>query len=84
MEFSKKWQYSNNTYSSEPIGDTTTIAKELYDKYNRNNNVLDGLLERRFPEIKDRFEFIIEESDESYYEISTTGTDPLLTKIKEK
>ena len=50
-----------------------------------NREVLDGLLDRQLPEVKDRFEFIIEESnesDESFYEISTTGTDPLQTKIK--
>ena len=35
----------------------------------------------RLLEIKYRFEFIIEESDESYYEISTLGSDPLRTKI---
>ena len=42
---------------------------------------LDGLLERQFPEVKDRFIFKIEESTETYFEISSTGTDPLLTNI---
>ena len=44
-------------------------------------NVLNGLLERQFPEIKDRFEFIIEKSTETFFEISSTGSDPLETKI---
>ena len=44
-------------------------------------DVLKGLLERQFPEIKDRFEFIIEESPESFFEISSSGSDPLTTKI---
>ena len=43
-------------------------------------DVLKGLLERQFPEIKDRFEFIIEESPESFFEISSSGSDPLTTK----
>ncbi|MBR4496241.1 MAG: alpha-N-acetylglucosaminidase C-terminal domain-containing protein, partial [Acholeplasmatales bacterium] len=82
MNFSKSWQDSDTTYSSDPEGITTSIAKELYNKYKRDNlYVLKGLLERQFPEIIDRFEFIIEESDEAYFEISTTGTDPLETKI---
>ena len=48
---------------------------------NENKKVLDGLLERQFPEIKDRFKFKIEESNESFFEISTSGSDPLKTKI---
>ena len=32
--------------------------------------VLKGLLERQFPEIKNRFEFTIEESSDHYFEIS--------------
>ena len=43
--------------------------------------VLKGLLERQFPEIKNRFEFTIEESSDHYFEISTSGSDPLETKI---
>ena len=43
--------------------------------------VIEGLLNRQFPEIQDRFEFIIEKSNETFFEISTTGTDPLKTKI---
>ena len=43
--------------------------------------VLDGLLERQFPEIQSRFKFLIKESNESFFEISTEGTDPLETKI---
>ena len=35
LNFSKIWQNKNNTYSSDPIGNTTAIAKELYDKYKR-------------------------------------------------
>ena len=35
MNFSKSWQYQNNTYSSDPIGYSYVIAKELYDKYKR-------------------------------------------------
>ena len=44
-------------------------------------DVLKGLLERQFPEIKDRFEFKIEESNETFFEISTSGSDPLKTNI---
>ena len=44
-------------------------------------DVLNGLLERQFTEIKDRFEFKIEKSNESFFEISTSGSDPLKTKI---
>jgi alpha-N-acetylglucosaminidase len=33
MNFSKSWQNSNTTYSSDPIGISSTIAKELYNKY---------------------------------------------------
>ena len=33
LNFSKSWQYSNNTYSSDATGITSSIAKELYDKY---------------------------------------------------
>ena len=43
--------------------------------------VLDGLLERQFPEIQSRFKFLINESNENFFEISTEGTDPLETKI---
>jgi alpha-N-acetylglucosaminidase len=43
--------------------------------------VLDGLLERQFPEIQSRFKFLIQESNETFFEISTEGTDPLETKI---
>ena len=46
--------------------------------------VVYGLLERQFPDIKDRFEFKIEESNETFFEISTIGDDPLTTKIKIK
>ena len=35
LNFSKSWQNKNNTYSSEPKGNTSTIAKELYEKYKR-------------------------------------------------
>ena len=35
LNFGKSWQYSNNTYPSDPEGDTSAIAKELYDKYKR-------------------------------------------------
>ena len=35
LNFSKIWQNKNNTYSSDPIGNTSAIAKELYDKYKR-------------------------------------------------
>ena len=47
----------------------------------RKGDVLDGLLERQFPEIKDRFKFTTEESNENFFEISTEGSDPLKTKI---
>ena len=53
----------------------------LDDDDDDNIPVLDGLLERQFPEIKDRFEFKIEKSKESFFEISTSGSDPLKTKI---
>ena len=58
----------------------------LNDNDDNDNNddkgdVLDGLLERLFPQIKDRFEFIIEESNETFFEISTSGSDPLKTNI---
>ena len=46
-----------------------------------NGDVLDGLLKRQFPEIKDRFEFKIEESNETFFEISTSGSYPLKTNI---
>ena len=46
-----------------------------------NGDVLHGLLERQFPEIKDRFEFKTEESNDTFFEISTSGSDPLKTKI---
>ena len=46
-----------------------------------NGDVLHGLLERQFPEIEDRFEFKIEESNDTFFEISTSGSDPLKTKI---
>ena len=51
------------------------------DSDSHKEDVIDGLLERQFPEIKDRFEFKIEESDQTFFEISTSGTDPLQTKI---
>jgi len=35
LNFSKSWQYQNNTYSSDPKGNTSVIAKELYNKYKR-------------------------------------------------
>ena len=47
----------------------------------KNKDILYKLLERQFPEIKDRFEFIIEESIETFFEISTSGKDPLETNI---
>ena len=47
----------------------------------RKGDVLEGLMERQFPEIKDRFEFKTEESNENFFEISTEGSDPLKTKI---
>ena len=51
------------------------------DDSNVNGDVLHGLLERQFPEIKDRFEFKTEESNDTFFEISTSGSDPLKTKI---
>ena len=64
---------------------TITIGIILYffafNEDEDNGDVLDGLLERQFPEIKDRFEFKIEESNETFFEISTSGSDPLTTKI---
>ena len=47
----------------------------------RKGDVLEGLMERQFPEIKDRFKFKTEESNENFFEISTEGSDPLKTKI---
>ena len=35
LQFSKDWQNSTVRYSGEPIGKTTEIAKELYEKYKR-------------------------------------------------
>jgi alpha-N-acetylglucosaminidase len=35
LNFGKSWQNKNNTYSSDPKGNTSAIAKELYDKYKR-------------------------------------------------
>ena len=51
------------------------------DDSNVNGDILHGLLERQFPEIKDRFEFKTEESNDTFFEISTSGSDPLKTKI---
>ena len=48
---------------------------------NEDIAVLNGLLKRQFSEIKDRFEFKIEESNDTFFEISTSGSDPLKTKI---
>ena len=47
---------------------------------NGDIDVLQGLLERQFPEIKNRFEFQIEESNDTFFEISPSGF-PLKTKI---
>ena len=57
------------------------VLKDNEDDENAKIDVLDGLLERQFPEIKDRFEFKIEESKETFFEISSSGSDPLETKI---
>ena len=35
LKFSQNWQNENKTYSSEPEGDTSFIAKKLYEKYKR-------------------------------------------------
>ena len=35
LNFGKDWQSKNNTYSSDPKGNTSVIAKELYEKYKR-------------------------------------------------
>jgi len=35
LNFSKTWQNETTIYSSEPEGDTSSIAKELYNKYKR-------------------------------------------------
>ena len=35
LNFGKDWQYKNNTYSGDPEGITSVIAKELYNKYKR-------------------------------------------------
>ena len=51
------------------------------DNSDDSGDVLQGLLERQFPEIKDRFAFIIEESNDTFFEISTNGSDPLKTTI---
>ena len=48
---------------------------------NKDAVVLEGLLDRQFPEIKSRFKFKTEESKDNFFEISTEGTDPLETKI---
>ena len=58
-----------------------TLFLVLRDNRDEPDVVLKGLLERQFPEIKDRFEFKIEESNECFFEISTSGSDPLETKI---
>ena len=42
------------------------VLKDNEDDENAKIDVLDGLLERQFPEIKDRFEFKIEESKEPF------------------
>ena len=35
LNFGKDWQYKNNTYSGDPEGITSVIAKKLYNKYKR-------------------------------------------------
>ena len=50
------------------------------DKYD-NITVINGLLQRQFSDVKDRFRFKIEETNETFFEISSEGTDPLQTKI---
>ena len=69
-----------NTDSDSDTGSDSDSDIES-DSDSHKEDVIDGLLERQFPEIKDRFEFKIEESDQTFFEISTSGTDPLQTKI---
>jgi alpha-N-acetylglucosaminidase len=61
----------------------TAIVLLVLNDDNDEDDVLTGLLDRQFPEIKDRFEFKVEQSNENetFFEISTSGTDPLETKI---
>lgn len=58
----------------------------LDDNDETQKDVLVGLLERQFPEVKDRFEFTIEtsNSNETFFEISSSGSNPTETKIKIK
>ena len=35
MSFSKAWQIDTATFNDEPVGDASSIAKELYNKYKR-------------------------------------------------
>ena len=67
--------YHDNKKKDKRINSQTDNNKD------KNIDVLYKLLERQFPEIKDRFEFRIEESIETFFEISSSGKDPLKTNI---
>ena len=74
----KKDDESDNKDSPDTTDAPTDAPTDIPDI---GDVVLEGLLERQFPEIKYRFRFIIEESKETYFEISTIGSDPLNTTV---
>ena len=73
--------FRTNKKKSDDKKEDKKNDSEIDNDSDKNKGVLFKLLERQFPEIKDRFEFIIEDFNETFFEISTSGIDPLKTNI---